>query len=1278
MSYIQHLSVRVPWHDTGWTGAVCAAPSANSHCLMLDNIGRHRNDDYENNHAGADWASIVGRLPPCAAERGGFMSAKSHVYRRRHPYATFPGLGGLEETDLEIPAYALHSIPFFWLNRRYVDHVLMDRPIDGFHEELEGTARKAVKKQDLNWVLHGDNQQAIIESFYRNVTADRSLVFFYLKHSPFEDQPRRMLVGAATVTHRTQPGRWPGSGKGPFPSHMWETTLRHSLRPGGTGGILLPVQALARLAATGVEVGATLAKAPEVGRNFSYGTEHVAPDAAVASLMELDRAVRAVMALGDPSVTIPEVSRDWLDDQLRLAWQRRGPAPGLPAVLSLLGWEYPTFSAHRVLGAVGENADPWPLLEGLLGSQRTLATGPAVPEAAVADLVTDVRRTIWRNKTDEERQALKLLSRFDLTPDMARRAFQGELGVETTLGDLLDNPYDLVTCSIDDGEPVPFEVVDRGCYADHQVTVHHPLPVTRTFDDPNDPRRIDAAMSTVLLRALNDGHTLLPFEQMVERLDTLNIVRAFSTDWGILSALGLVPPSLQASEEVGDSEGNGEPVDGGDDNESQPWSQVRRTALAEGEQAYKLASAAARRDFIRERLNQICKPGEHAVPADLATTLNTVVGRANRQGGAVDPSIEKAAREEKYAALGVLYAGRMTVLNGPAGTGKTTLITALAHRREVVKDGLLLLAPTGKARVQLQNKVGREAFTLAQFLNMGKTKRYDEYERYVTRDGRDRRAVGTVVVDEASMLTEEMLASLLDAVEVTRRLILVGDRRQLPPIGSGRPFVDIESTLRPEQPSWPRTAKQWAELTVLHRQRGQDRHDLALARWYGDDEIDDAAEHVWENLRAGVAMPTLRAVPWNSRRPAQVLDQVLREEFGVSDALGFAKSYGAGENVKDGRTYPDFSLAPTGCDAWQVLSPVRGRPHGTMDLNRHLKQTHRSGDLKRARRPDRSIPKPLGPEQIVVGDKVVNTTNHQRRAFDHRSGQQRHDAYVANGEIGVVTGRITKRGDAPWSTDVEFSTQPKMSFSYTRRADDEEALELAWALTVHKSQGSEFGTVILMLPADLRRISRELVYTALTRQTDKIVICHEGPLEALRDLAAPTASDTARRLTDLRRPPKPVLVPTPAGPQIYDGNLIHVTHRRVAVRSKNEVIVANLLERLAPGLWAYEQPLVAADGTRRWPDFTIQTDDPNRPIYWEHLGKLQDPAYARKWETKKQWYAAHGVLPAPAGGPRGILLVTDDLNGVHEPDWEAAFRDVFGTRTTIRQRPITRRSGKRR
>jgi hypothetical protein len=157
-------------------------------------------------------------------------------------------------------------------------------------------------------------------------------------------------------------------------------------------------------------------------------------------------------------------------------------------------------------------------------------------------------------------------------------------------------------------------------------------------------------------------------------------------------------------------------------------------------------------------------------------------------------------------------------------------------------------------------------------------------------------------------------------------------------------------------------------------------------------------------------------------------------------------------------------------------------------------------------------------------------------------------------------------------------------------------------VTVHKSQGSEFELTLLVLPARVS-VSRELLYTALTRQSQRVVILHEGTLADLQQLSQPWRSETARRLTDLFTVPRPVSIDMAQSgqPQRFDRRVMHVTDSGVVVKSKNEVIVAEILDRVAPGRWAYEVPLRGLDGRTVYPDFTIQRSDGSL-VLWEHLG----------------------------------------------------------------------------
>lgn len=122
----------------------------------------------------------------------------------------------------------------------------------------------------------------------------------------------------------------------------------------------------------------------------------------------------------------------------------------------------------------------------------------------------------------------------------------------------------------------------------------------------------------------------------------------------------------------------------------------------------------------------------------------------------------------------------------------------------------------------------------------------------------------------------------------------------------------------------------------------------------------------------------------------------------------------------------------------------------------------------------------------------------------------------------------------------------------------------------------------------------------------------------------------------------------------------------IPMASKNEVIVASLLERLVPGQWEYERVLQGKDGREVLPDFTIDTSD-GRKVFWEQAGMLDLPDYAKKWQLKKQWYIDNGILPfdqSPQGGPNGVLMWTDDRNGADAAAWLAHAAKVLGVEPT--------------
>lgn len=327
-------------------------------------------------------------------------------------------------------------------------------------------------------------------------------------------------------------------------------------------------------------------------------------------------------------------------------------------------------------------------------------------------------------------------------------------------------------------------------------------------------------------------------------------------------------------------------------------------------------------------------------------------------------------------------------------------------------------------------------------------------------------------------------------------------------------------------------------------------------------------------------------------------------------------------------------------ERWQILSPLRGMPFGVGDINRQIHERFRADMIAFASKPwGRSIPKPLGAERIVYGDKVLNLRNHRRSVYPKVEGL----GYLANGEIGIAVGHFALNKN-PGFLNIEFASQVGSTYGYSGRDFGDEGsptLELAYALTVHKAQGSQFGLVIMVLPESHPILSRELVYTALTRHQDRVIVMHQGPRALLKGLAAPQRSETARRLTNLLQPCKMQEYRQSKGSIFLQQGLIHRTSGGLAVRSKSELIIADALS--AAGVsFEYERPLTLGSSTR-YPDFTIDDEISGNTVYWEHLGMLEREDYRKSWNAKLAWYQRHGVKPAEEGaGPNGMLVTTKD------------------------------------
>lgn len=429
---------------------------------------------------------------------------------------------------------------------------------------------------------------------------------------------------------------------------------------------------------------------------------------------------------------------------------------------------------------------------------------------------------------------------------------------------------------------------------------------------------------------------------------------------------------------------------------------------------------------------------------------------------------------EQRAAAQMALSRALTVLTGGPGTGKTTtvarLLALLAEQAELdgnsagrTKLRIALAAPTGKAAARLLEAVQEEIRGLepsdrdrlpeltATTLHRLLGSRPDTSSRF--RHNRDNRLPhDVIVVDETSMVSLTMMARLLEAVRPDSRLLLVGDPNQLASVEAGAVLADLVEGLAAAHPGADTPI---ATLVTPHR-FGESIGALAEAIRTGD------AETACAVLAAGGDH-----IEWvDSDQPTGVLRKVL-----VPQALALREAAVLGDDAEALRTL----------DRHRLLCAHRRGPYGVAYWNR---QTERW----LAERTDMPLWAAWYP-----GRPVLVTAN------DYGLG-------LYNGDTGVAvqcdgTLRAVMSGSAG---PVELAT--------SRLAD----IETMHAMTIHKSQGSQATEVTVLLPpADSRLLTRELLYTAVTRAREKVrVIGTADQVRAAVDRRALRASGLARRLRD--------------------------------------------------------------------------------------------------------------------------------------------------------------------
>lgn len=1149
------------------------------------------------------------QLPPCKAESGAFMAEKEWTRLFEHPYArSSPETHGhLLPTEFTAAPFSTYAVPFWWMlrkNQKVIDESY-PKPLPPDEEPPFTTP----------WVFGRARQEKLLEIFFdQRLEEGKSLAIFYCKEGhPLGETINRLVVGVGTVTKIGKILRYKAGGAEGHP--LWDRLIHHSIRPGGYKGFLLPYHDYIESAgdpeesARRLELLTEIAVAPadEHTRDFSYAAELVKPG---VTLTILKRCLEAVQKIKEHGIAIGDwkPKEEWLNQQIACAWRDRGGFPGAGSALEALGLRLGTSLCLDLAATnvIRPEDDPWPVLDAIMRGKK------APPTEYKADV--DAVSKTWVSLEDERRKLLLLLSRFDLSLTQAKRWFEPRLRKTATLvmptdAEIIANPYRIVETDLGGGDdlPVAISTIDQGLFPEATIAAEHPVPEPSRVASPNDERRARGAIVSVLRAAEANGDTLLNLDETFDHLEKLPLSAAITlgTDW------------VRANREFLSGFVETLAVQAARGREAMTALQLNRTQTIEAGLAKILeARCAAKASPVQENWQSL------------------LISAIGKKADPKDPRSKKALSEQT-AALEAVVSRKMSALTGRAGTGKTSVIGALFRSSKLKSQGVLLLAPTGKARVRLTKATGAEAQTIAQFLN-GLT-RYDGARQRVLLEpkkpekGKPYAGERTVVIDECSMITNEDLYAFLRALDLqhVHRIILVGDPNQLPPIGAGRPFADLIGMLRhcqaSENPAEKARGAALAELeTEVRTVAGQQSDALRLATLFASGEMTVDADRILNDLEGGKQLNDIAVCYW---RTAEELRDALLHQFkthlrlkGKTDVEGFNRSLGFQENGQI--SFGDCN----GAENWQILSPIHPHSYGVNELNRWLQSIFRAKELDLARQ--RKAIK-LGDEEIVHRDKVIQIRNDDRTGFDWQVREQVED-YIANGEVGLVA----QKGKSGF-LNVLFAGRPWITFGYHKYDFSESgvSLELAYALTVHKAQGSDFEKVFVVIPKQARNLSRELLYTALTRSRAHLVLLLEGEsLSTLSDLQ--DKSDTLRRNTNLFSP----VVREGQNQVPYAEQLIHRALKGHLVRSKSELVIADALYRTGIE-YEYEKKYVSEQGWRTRPDFTF-IDAAGELILWEHLGLLHEEKYHNDWERKRKDYIAVGFVEG-----KSLFTTRDDDRG---------------------------------
>lgn len=398
----------------------------------------------------------------------------------------------------------------------------------------------------------------------------------------------------------------------------------------------------------------------------------------------------------------------------------------------------------------------------------------------------------------------------------------------------------------------------------------------------------------------------------------------------------------------------------------------------------------------------------------------------------IEKKSDLSLSDKQKEAIKAVNDNNVCIITGGPGTGKTTIIKVILDLYKAQKKKVVLCAPTGRAAKRMTETTGEDAMTLHRLLEIGKIQE-ENNSRYKDIDLTPIDA-DVVIVDEMSMVDVFIMNYLVKAMYLGTKLVLVGDANQLPSVGPGNVLADLIESGRIKTIVLNKIFRQAAQSKIILNSHRVNDGQTFIKQEEAEEELKNDFFYIKENNQDNI------------------LDQV------VSLCNGRLHSYG---------NYDFFKNI-------QVITPTKKGMLGTKELNKVLQ------DVLNPATEDSAEKQALG-VAYRTGDRVMQIKNNYDIFWERDVDGYETGNGVFNGEFGT----IASIDDTEKRIKIVFDDDKYSWYQYSEL----DQIEHAYAITVHKAQGSEFDVVIIPISqAAPMLLTRNLLYTGMTRARKLLII----------------------------------------------------------------------------------------------------------------------------------------------------------------------------------------------